>query len=242
MRAARPFALSLLLIASPSLLLVGCKKKPTEDVEDAVVVQEVDTRLQVVSIDPARVAPQTPTNAVLRGAGFERGAQVFVGPTRLDGVSYIDGNALRLSLPGLALGRYDIEVVNPEGASSILRQGLTVEESSMSSCASATVYFALDSNALAADAKRTLENNMMCYREASAPIKVEGHCDERGTTDYNLALGQRRAEAVASHLISGGVNSSQISRVSYGEERPASSGHDEAAWSKNRRAEITVAK
>jgi peptidoglycan-associated lipoprotein len=235
----RQFNLLFLTLALPALMVTGCKKKPVDDNEDAVVVQDVETRLSVVAIDPSRIPPDQATRAVLRGAGFERGAQVFVGPTKLDSVEYVDANALRLQLPGMAIGRYDVEVVNPDGASSVLRQGLTVEADSIQ-CASATVYFDLDSNVLSSAAKSTLDSNLACYRQQPAPIRVEGHCDERGTTDYNLALGQRRAEAVGSHLIRAGLSSSQINRVSFGEERPADPGHDESAWSKNRRAEIIV--
>jgi len=67
---------------------------------------------------------------------------------------------------------------------------------------------------------------------------VEGHTDERGGREYNLALGQRRAEAVAKSLVLLGASDSQIEAVSFGKERPAIDGHDEAAWAKNRRAEL----
>ena len=69
---------------------------------------------------------------------------------------------------------------------------------------------------------------------------MEGHADERGTTDYNVSLAQRRALSVADLLISGGVPSNRLVTTSYGEERPADSGFGETAWSKNRRVEITV--
>ena len=69
-------------------------------------------------------------------------------------------------------------------------------------------------------------------------IRVEGHADERGSNEYNLALGQRRADGVKSMLVLGGAKSSQIETASYGEEKPVASGHDEAAWSQNRRADL----
>ena len=75
------------------------------------------------------------------------------------------------------------------------------------------------------------------YREFS--VQVEGHCDERGSREYNLALGERRSMAVRRYLVSAGVRSTQIETVSYGEERPVDPGHDESAWAKNRRAEMT---
>jgi peptidoglycan-associated lipoprotein len=71
-------------------------------------------------------------------------------------------------------------------------------------------------------------------------IVIEGHCDERGTAEYNIALGERRAKSVKRYLINLGVDSSQLSTISYGEERPADPGHNEAAWAKNRRAEFVI--
>ena len=72
------------------------------------------------------------------------------------------------------------------------------------------------------------------YRNYS--VQIEGHCDERGTREYNLALGERRWQAVRRYLISAGVRSTQIDGTSFGEERPMDPGHDESAWAKNRRA------
>jgi peptidoglycan-associated lipoprotein len=71
-------------------------------------------------------------------------------------------------------------------------------------------------------------------------VIVEGHCDERGTTEYNLALGQRRAKAVRDALVQQGVDANHLDTVSYGEERPVAMGHDEAAWSQNRRSVLTT--
>ena len=86
---------------------------------------------------------------------------------------------------------------------------------------------------------RTLERHADFLRaNRNRSIMVEGHCDERGTREYNLALGERRSNAVRSFLMSDGVRDGQIETVSYGEERPVDVGHDESAWSKNRRAEL----
>ncbi len=73
-------------------------------------------------------------------------------------------------------------------------------------------------------------------RNSDRSVVLEGHCDERGTREYNLALGERRADSVRSFLLSAGVSSRQIETVSYGEEQPEDPGHNEAAWSRNRRA------
>lgn len=74
----------------------------------------------------------------------------------------------------------------------------------------------------------------------ASQMVVEGHCDERGSNEYNLALGERRALAVRAYLISRGIDASRVQTKSFGEERPAAMGHDESAWSQNRRAEFVV--
>jgi peptidoglycan-associated lipoprotein len=231
----------LLAVVLPTLLSAGCKKKTEEEPEPVVAVQEVTTAISVVSISPARTPENAAVTATLRGAGFERGAEVFVGPEKAFDVQFLDENSLRLTVPALAVGRYDVEAVNPDGASSVLRQGFVVE-AEVIACESATVYFDVASSTLTSESQATLEANLSCYQEYSSNIKIEGHCDERGTTDYNLALGQRRADAVKRKLTADGVAMSRISTVSYGEERPVDSGHDEAAWNKNRRAEIQLGK
>lgn len=83
-----------------------------------------------------------------------------------------------------------------------------------------------------------LEQWASFLREEGGTIVIEGHCDERGTREYNLALGERRSHTVRSFLVSTGVRDAQIDTVSYGEERPTDVGHDEAAWKQNRRAVI----
>ncbi len=79
-------------------------------------------------------------------------------------------------------------------------------------------------------------------RNAGASVLVEGHCDERGTNEYNLALGERRATAVSDYLAASGVDRARISTISYGEERPLDPGHTETAWSKNRRGHFVLSK
>ena len=100
-------------------------------------------------------------------------------------------------------------------------------------------YFELDQARLSARDLRLLEMHAnILTRNRDRRLVIEGHCDERGTREYNLALGERRANAVDSFLTSAGVRRSQIETVSYGEERPDDLGHDESAWSKNRRAVV----
>ncbi len=106
------------------------------------------------------------------------------------------------------------------------------------------VFFGYDSSVLTGEAQATLESQATYLKgEGSAQsVVVEGHCDERGTREYNLALGERRAAAAKSYLVSLGVPSGRISTVSYGKERPAVLGSDESAWSQNRRAVTVLAR
>lgn len=103
------------------------------------------------------------------------------------------------------------------------------------------VFFDFDKSHLTSDAKRVLEENARQLKDARATmIRIEGHCDERGTNSYNLALGERRAKAAMDYLRSLGVAANRFKTVSMGEERPFDSGHTEAAWAKNRRAHFAI--
>ena len=105
----------------------------------------------------------------------------------------------------------------------------------------AKVFFNYDSTSLSGDSRSALEANAaLLQRYPDVRVEVQGHADDRGTTDYNLALGQRRATSIRDALTSMGASSSQITILSYGEERPAASGSGESVWSQNRRAEFRV--
>jgi len=103
------------------------------------------------------------------------------------------------------------------------------------------VYFDFDSASLVGDTQAALaENAGILQAFPQLMVEVQGHADERGTTDYNVALGERRAEAVKKYLTSSGVGAGQLRVVSFGEEKPAESGEGEVHWAKNRRAEFRV--
>ncbi len=105
--------------------------------------------------------------------------------------------------------------------------------------ANAVVYFEYDQFNLTAKSIQALKGvSELMKRNTKITISIEGHADERGTREYNLALGQRRAESVANYLIANGVKRNRLIAKSYGEERPLSLGSNNAAWSKNRRVEI----
>lgn len=102
------------------------------------------------------------------------------------------------------------------------------------------VFFDYDSSAINADSQHTLERQAAWLKQySSMNVTIEGHCDERGTREYNLALGERRAAAAKKYLVGLGIPASRVSTISYGKERPAVIGSDESAWGQNRRA-VTV--
>jgi len=101
-----------------------------------------------------------------------------------------------------------------------------------------TFYFEYDSSELRADAMRSLDVHARDLKASRAKVVLEGHTDERGTREYNMALGERRARAVQRYLTLQGVAPSQLELVSWGEERPAAFGSDEYAWAQNRRVEL----
>ncbi len=105
--------------------------------------------------------------------------------------------------------------------------------------ANATVYFEFDKSSLTSKSIQTLKSAVNALNEnPSIKITLSGHADERGTREYNLALGQRRAETVSDYFVLNGINKSRISVKSYGEEKPVAYGQDEVSFSKNRRVEI----
>lgn len=103
------------------------------------------------------------------------------------------------------------------------------------------IYFAFDQYDLSDEARRILtESAKIALAHPNLKIQIEGHCDERGSSEYNLALGERRAVSAKLYLIRLGVKGGQLSTISYGEEMPANPGHTEEAWAKNRRCHFVI--
>ena len=106
-----------------------------------------------------------------------------------------------------------------------------------------TVNFPFDSSALSSEAKDILDDNanfLKIVNDGKVKVQIEGHCDERGSIQYNLALGERRAKAVKNYLVALGVDANNLSTISHGKEREIASGHDEESWAKNRRANFVI--
>jgi peptidoglycan-associated lipoprotein len=103
------------------------------------------------------------------------------------------------------------------------------------------VFFDFDATTLTAEGKAALDANAGIMQEyPDIKLEIQGHADERGTTDYNIALGQKRADSVVQYLLARGVASSRVKSVSYGEERPLDGRSTERAWEQNRRAEFVI--
>ena len=102
------------------------------------------------------------------------------------------------------------------------------------------VYFAYDRSEVRGSETSKLDAIASYLKGGNRAVRVEGHCDERGTEEYNRALGERRAQSAREYLVRAGVNAEAIDTISHGEDRPSVPGHSEAAWSKNRRAEFIL--
>lgn len=128
-----------------------------------------------------------------------------------------------------------------DGANSGLTLELNGDSDSNTAGGLQTVYFDFNSSNLDSSTKQKLEDNAEYLKSnSSVDVQIEGHADERGGRQYNLALGERRAKSVRDYLVALGVDSKRISTISYGSERPVAEGHDESAWSKNRRANFVI--
>ena len=130
------------------------------------------------------------------------------------------------------------ESVQPPKAEEIMI--LPPEEADTAFSEMGMIYFAYDKSEITAEFQEVIQKNYeWIFQNPDAQIQLEGHCDERGTNEYNLALGERRAKAVFDYLVSLGASPSQFTIVSFGEERPVAYGSTEASWRQNRRVEFT---
>lgn len=226
------------------LLAVGCPPKKPIGVPDGgeADLNPPSVRLQVAAIDPDASSANRALEAEVFGSGFEEGARVSFNGAPATSVLFGDENSLRVGIPAMPVGTYDVEVTNPDGTRATLRKGLTLTEGApgTAGCASITVRFDFDSSVLAPTARQELDLLGPCVRQGNASVRIEGHTDDQGTTDYNIALGQRRADAVQRYLASLGVPPARLRTVSYGEERPVDRSGSSSAHAANRRAEILV--
>ena len=134
-------------------------------------------------------------------------------------------------------GLSDDAALNAQNLSGASSKGVT--EANKAALAKRVVHFDYDSTDLSSTDYQTLQAHaQFLIANANSKIALTGHTDERGTREYNMALGERRAKAVQSYLLTNGVKQTQLEAVSYGKEMPINAGHDEAAWKENRRVEL----
>jgi peptidoglycan-associated lipoprotein len=149
--------------------------------------------------------------------------------------------ALQNKVAAAREGRIPVEPVGPPtaprpDAPPAAAPGEAVKESPLQD-----VFFDFDRSLIRADARKALDENVRWLKaNPSATIVIEGHCDERGTREYNLALGQRRARAARDYVVAAGIDAKRVKTISYGKERPFVLGHDESAWRWNRRAHFVL--
>lgn len=233
------------LVLAPLLMglaLTGCKnKKPpeTDPVDQPVAV------LGIQAVRPAQGRTDEPTRITISGSGFDSGAKVFIGDMAARNVAVDGSKTLAATVPeGMAPNEYVVTVRNPDGKEATLPRGFRIIEAvdnTVKDCSVETIYFDFDDSTLNDASRMSLQTSVDCLKARNVGrVRVEGHADERGSTDYNLALGQRRAESVRSYLGKFGYSSSNVTTISYGEERPADPGTSEASWAHNRRVEIVI--
>jgi peptidoglycan-associated lipoprotein len=124
-----------------------------------------------------------------------------------------------------------------------LQDDLARKEAALKAAKLEPIYFEFDLWSIREDQKEVMvKNSQWLKANPNAKVRLEGHCDERGTAEYNLALGQKRAEAARAFLEGLGISSQRMATISYGEERPLDPGHNEASWVKNRRVDVLAIK
>ena len=150
--------------------------------------------------------------------------------------------SLLLALGACANKTADASAANGSGSSSSSSQGAAPgSQDDLANNVGDKVFYATDSSSLSSDARATLDRQAAWLgRYPQVQVQMGGNCDERGTTEYNLALGQRRANAARDYLVARGVSSARVTSISYGKERPLAVGSDESAYSQNRNATTSV--
>lgn len=238
-RLARIVAACLLLIIS-----AGCPKQPPPPPVQPTDQTPPRGAVGIESVDPAGTTEGRGVTVTLDGWGFADGAEVFLGSREARGVDVVSEAQLTFrASEDLPVGSYDIRVELPSGDQAVARSAFEVRKSRADAgdCSLQTVFFAFDEANLDNPMRRVLEQNAQCIEARGFKgLRLEGHCDERGDTVYNLSLGQRRADSVRKYLENLGVDVAQFKTVSYGEEAPLVRGYGEEAWSKNRRVEFKV--
>ena len=244
-----------LVLSMPMFFAANCKDpcvKPFLDSEkckaldtnEPVEVIEPTVELRVTDFQPDVVDAGVSFDATVYGKGFEEGAMVVVGERNFS-TEYVSETELRIAVNPMDSGLYNVAVSNPSAKKHTLYEALQVGDlidglDAVESCEDVTLYFELNKDSLTSASEQSVLEQSECWMNNNVQLRLEGHCDERGTTEYNIALGQRRADAAARFLQTQGIAGGNLKTVSHGEEKPAVQGSSEASYQKNRRVEIIV--
>jgi len=238
----------LLVLLCPALAASKCRKPPESAVLEDLSLPEIEMptpemELQLVAVDPDTAPANVFFDVRLYGSGFEEGAVVEVGDLTSQEVTLMDMGTLIVTLPPMGAGVYDVTVHRLDGSKAVRRAALEVmalTAEQREACRSATLHFDFDSSDLVDLDKDEIGVLAPCLLMSPERVVLEGHTDSRGSTTYNLALGQRRADSVESDLVAQGLAPSRMRSMSFGEEQPSDMDEDEEAWTENRRVELKV--
>lgn len=235
----RALLLSLFVVAG-----LGCppKQQPPPTPSDPTPPPQAPVAID--SLVPDSTPEGRAVTVAVEGRGFEQDMDVFVGSVPAAGVDVLSpGEFTFRATEDLPAGTHDLRIVRQDGEQAVARGAFTVvaARNDEGSCTLRTVTFAFNESALENDSRSVLAENARCIESRGITrVRLEGHADERGSTIYNLSLGQRRAESAKAYLLNVGVGSATVDTLSYGEERPADTRSNEAAWAKNRRVEFVI--
>ena len=214
-------AISSLFLAS--VLLTGCPKKPAPAAGPGPGSGAGPTVSATTGTTPGDAGSGATTTPGTVGTGP---GTIGSGPGTTPGITPPPGGGTG---PGVA------------GATGTTIPSLPSPKEFVETSALRDIFFEFDKYEVRASDAKTLEENARWLKQnGNALLLIEGHCDERGTNEYNLALGERRAKATRDHLVSLGIEGSRITVISYGEERPMCTERTEGCWTKNRRAHFLV--
>ena len=211
-----------------------------------ILVQEDE--FSIVTVSPKSVQENTPFDLQIQIEGLEQknGAWpavfVTVQQHKLSATIEDGGKSLTVQVPGMSAGQYDVKVSSGESIATRHRalEVLSAKDSFPKECEKLIVYFDLAQFNLDNQDLQYLEEKKHCWERENAQIHMVGHCDDRGTTEYNMQLGQNRANAVYQYFGSQGISEGILSKDSKGEDQPADRGNSETAYAKNRRVEIII--
>ena len=236
-----PAGLVLVLGLAFPLLSACPKQQPPEDVGS---VDIAEPSLQISRLSPSSTTAGQPVTVTAVGIGFEAGSKIYLGTIEARGVDILSADELTFrASESLDVGDYDVRIVTPTGEQAVATSSFSVlpRPEEASDCALSVVRFEFSESKLSAEVRAELSANAECIEaQKFASVRLEGHADERGSTVFNLSLGEERAEAVRDYLIDLGVDRAVLSIVSYGEERPVNRGFTEESWAQNRRVEFAV--